>query len=482
MTIFMNKFFFHKKAAIIFSVILITSFGSCGNNNSVRQTEGKNKALSAETEISNADSPEQDTDETQGKIQTVAKPVIQDLEYPYKFSLKSGPPDTNVSYNGTILKAESESAGIRHFVLESGPGTLGFSRPGFKEITLEAGEIPSYLKRGIVQIKLEPENSRLQLLQEITTGSQPKSANFSHDGRFIFTPLLNGNGIDVFRFSPGGNGPPIVFEKRFTVPGSEAKGFVESFIDDRRRELWVSNMEENKLHVFNLDTFEHKKSFPSKGVMPKVIAQNPSGDITVVSNWLSESIAFFDSDTKEWLYSIKTSGIPRGMTFSPDGQLLYAAIFDEPLIEEINIAEKKVKRQFRFYAGTGAARHVIYHNGKLYVSDMAKGNVCIVDAASGKLEKAVRVGPNINTICLSSDGEYLFASSRGRNNPENYTVPGPDFGTVSMLSTKDLTILDKVWGRNQPTGLAVSPDNNFLIFTDFLDNNLELYRIKTVSP
>ena len=101
--------------------------------------------------------------------------------------------------------------------------------------------------------------------------------------------------------------------------------------------------------------------------------------------------------------------------------------------------------------------------------------------AGGKLEKAVHVGPNINTICLSQDGKYLFASSRGRNNPDDYTIPGPDFGTVSLLSTKDLAVIDRVWGRNQPTGLAVSPDNNYLIFSDFLDDNLELYRIKTVS-
>ena len=444
---------------------LLIILAGCSNSDIIRQPIGEGAASSTETDI---------------ELQAADKKIIQELVYPYRFSLKSGPPGVTVSYGGTILEAEAESAGIRQFILESGPGVLEFSLPGFIGITMEAGEIPSYLRHGVVQIILEPENSQLQFLGEIATGSQPKSVSFSHDGRFVFVPLLDEKGIDVFRLFPGESRAPIVFEKRITIPESKANGFVESFIDEKRGELWVSNMEENKLHIFSLDGLEYKESISSRGIMPKVITQNPSGGITVVSNWLSKSIAFFDSDTKKWQYSVSVGGIPRGMVFSPDGTLLYTAIFDEPMIEEINIAEKKVNRQFPFYTGTGAARHVIYLNGKLYVSDMEKGNVCILDAVSGKLEKAVRVGPNINTICLSQDGKYLFASSRGRNNPNDYTVPGPDFGTVSMLSTKDLAVLDRVWGRNQPTGLAVSPDNNYLIFTDFLDNNLELYRIKTV--
>jgi hypothetical protein len=85
--------------------------------------------------------------------------------------------------------------------------------------------------------------------------------------------------------------------------------------------------------------------------------------------------------------------------------------------------------------------------------------------------------PNLNTIVLSPDGTRLFVSSRGRNNPGDYTLPGPEFGTVSALSPEDLSIEETIWGRNQPTGLAVSPDGNYMVFTDFLDANLELYNI-----
>jgi len=139
--------------------------------------------------------------------------------------------------------------------------------------------------------------------------------------------------------------------------------------------------------------------------------------------------------------------------------------------------QNMVTNHFRLYAGVGAARHIIYHDEKLYVSDMLRGTVNMLNAATGELKYSRYVGLNINTITLSPDGQYVFASSRGRNHPEDYTIPGPDFGAIYMLNAEDLSFIERIWGRNQPTGLAVSPDGKLLVFTDFLDANLQLYRL-----
>ncbi|MDR1059316.1 MAG: YncE family protein [Treponema sp.] len=397
-------------------------------------------------------------------------------DFPYTFLLKSGPPEARVFYNGGELEAPA-AAGIRRFVLEA-PGTLTLTAGGYKSKTFPGGEIPGLLRGGQLQIKLEKEGGTLEYLRELPTGRQPKSAYFSPEGDRLFIPLLGQRGIDVFRFTAlPGSTPEPRFEKRLAVPESSASGFVEALCDGKRRELWVSNMEENRVHIFNLDTLEYKGFVDTGGRMPKVIVQNPEGNLTVVSNWLSRNISVFDSQTKERLALIPVSGVPRGMAFSPDGKTLYAALFDEPLVEVVNMDAKKSAALYRLYEGAGAARHVIYSGGKLFVSDMYRGNVCLLDAATGKLLAAVRVGSNINTIVLSPDGKRVYASSRGRNNSEDYTRPGPEFGAVYALRSADLSLEEKVWGRNQPTGLALSPDGTCLVFTDFLDDNLELYRI-----
>jgi len=313
----------------------------------------------------------------------------------------------------------------------------------------------------------------MKLLGEYTTGAQPKSAYFSPDGRRLFVPLLDQRGVDVFRFEQ--SPLSLVFEKRLSVPGSTASGFVEAMTDEKRRELWVSNMEENKVHIFNLDTLDYKTSLATNGVLPKVITQNPDGSLTVVSNWVSRDISVFDSESKKLLRRIPVNGTPRGMAFSPDGKLLYTAIFDEPIIAVVDMTQNKVSARYRLYEGEGAARHVIYRDGRLYVSDMYRGTVNVLNASTGALLVSRRIGPNINTIVLSPDGKRLIASSRGRNNSEDYTKPGPDFGAVYLLKAEDLSQEERIWGRNQPTGLAVSPNGKYLVFTDFLDANLELY-------
>jgi YVTN family beta-propeller protein len=386
------------------------------------------------------------------------------------FGLKSAPSDLAVYLNGELQKPVSTAAGIRNYRITDG-GTLRFSAEGYRSHECASGTLP---KNGLLQIKLEKENGVLEAVREYTTGIQPKSAYFSPDGKRIFVPLLGQHGVDVFRFEQS-----LVFEKRLSVPESKAPGFVEAMVDTRRGEIWFSNMVENKVHIFDLDTLEYKLSVGTGGQYPKVIIQNPAGTLTVVSNWVSRDISVFDSDTKKLLRRIPVGGTPRGMAFSPDGGLLFTAIYDGPIVAVVDMKENKVSKRYRTSSNTeGAVRHVIYRDDKLYVSDMHWGTVNILNASTGAVLASKRIGSNINTIVLSPDGKRIFASSRGRNNPVDYTRPGPEFGAVYMLNAADLTVEERVWGRNQPTGLAVSPDGKYLAFTDFLDANLELYVIK----
>jgi YVTN family beta-propeller protein len=387
------------------------------------------------------------------------------------FTLKSAPHDLNVFFNGELIQPVSVAGDIRSYRI-NGAGIVQFGADSYLPLEYHTILLPAI--NGLVEIKLENEDGMLKQIGEYATGIQPKSTYWAADGQRLFVPLLGQHGIDVFRLTAG---ETLAYEKRLLVPDSKAPGFVEALCDTKRHELWVSNMTDNKVHIFDLDTLEYKTSLACGGEYPKVIVQSPDGGITVVSNWVSQNLSVFDSETKKLLRRISVGGTPRGMAFSPDGGLLYTAIYDAALIEVVNMTEHKVTSRFRFHEGEGAARHVIYRDGKLYVSDMYRGTVNILEASTGALLASKRIGPNINTIVMSPDGRFIFASSRGRNNPADYTKPGPDFGAIYMLDTEDLTVKEKIWGRNQPTGLAVSPDGKFLAFTDFLDANLELYRL-----
>ena len=97
---------------------------------------------------------------------------------------------------------------------------------------------------------------------------------------------------------------------------------------------------------------------------------------------------------------------------------------------------------------------------------------------------ALQLGPlplvvSQKEIKKTKDKKYLFVSSRGPNNRETYLKKGPKFGKIYVIDTEKMKIVDWVWGKNQPTGLDISPDGKYLAFSNFLDNEIEVYRINS---
>ena len=98
------------------------------------------------------------------------------------------------------------------------------------------------------------------------------------------------------------------------------------------------------------------------------------------------------------------------------------------------------------------------------------------------ISKELKVFHNPNTIELLN-GRFLFVSSRGPNNPVDYTLRSPQNGKITVIDTGDFSVYTVFEGGNQPTGLDISPQGNLLCFSDFQDAALELYRIDyAVSP
>jgi sugar lactone lactonase YvrE len=165
------------------------------------------------------------------------------------------------------------------------------------------------------------------------------------------------------------------------------------------------------------------------------------------------------------------------MALSRDGSFLYVCIFDAARIAKIDLRRRVVVKTLDF--GQGAMRHIILHPTRdvFYASDMHQGRILAIDAKTDALAGQVWVDRSLNTIALSPDGSMLFASSRGPNNPQDYTRRGPAFGRIYRIDPVSLRIQDWTWGGNQPTGLDVAPDGRTIAFSNFLDDTVELYAV-----
>lgn len=382
--------------------------------------------------------------------------------------LKVFPPDYELSVDGEkrdTFELPEYKRGIR---LSPGEHRLRFYAEGYADLERT---VLCAQKELLLEEKLERTGSRCRRLGAFPTGVQPKSVAFTPDGNYIVTALLEGRGIQVVRADTL---EPVPVEP---LPEEYAGkvGFVELAFVEHTGEVWVSQMTTGTVHVYDLDGFRYKTSIDAEGNWSKVILVSADETRAYVSNWLSEDISVIDVDSRKTLHTIPVGGTPRGMVLSKDGNHLYVCRYDNGTIEKIDLARKKVVKTLTFRGG--AKRHIVTdrETDTYYVSDMYWGSIFIFSGKTDTLLKEVYVGPNPNTIDLTSDGRYLFVATRGENNPESYRLKGHFFGKILVLDTKTNTIADWFWGRNQPTGLDVSGDDRLLAYSNFLDDHVEVY-------
>ena len=379
------------------------------------------------------------------------------------------PQDAKVFLNGKELAVKSKTTETRVFGIPRGYCELVLSAAGYFDKTVRL----TVTNNIYLEEKLERSDSRLVLVGETLTGHQPKSIMFTRDGQRLVVPILGEKGVDIIPFGS------LAPKRRLTLtpPDKKSCGYVEPALVRGRNEIWVSQMDTGKVHILSGDDPEYQESVSTGGKWPKVITISPDEKTAFVSNWNSNDVSVIDVQARKLLRRIPVSGIPRGMAVTADNKFLYVCIFSTGNVDKIDLSNYTIVKNLNF--GSGAARHIVLDNarGVGYVGDMATGRVTSFTLADDKIQKRVWAGYCPNTIAITDDGRFLFVSSRGMNNAESYLKKGPDFGKVTVIDAAEMKVVDWVWGRNQCTGLTVSPDDRYIVFTDFLDANVEVYDI-----
>ncbi|MDC7220906.1 MAG: hypothetical protein PQJ59_13305 [Spirochaetales bacterium] len=365
-----------------------------------------------------------------------------------------------------------EEGEFRTFYLSRGLHQLSISAPGYETrsypLVAEDREIS-------IEGKLEKLDLPIYQVGELPTAKQPKSVTFSPDGQYLAVASLGSNrGLQIYRARP--------FEHLVDLipPGdmADSTGFVESCWLPGREEVWFSQMNTGLFHVYSTVDWSYQGSYSGGGGWSKVLLVSRDESRVYLSHWSSETVTEIDVATRTILRTFPTSGTPRGMTFSPDGKTLLVAIFSANALDQIDLVTGTVTTK-NYSAHSGAMRHLLSDSirGLHYVTNMQLGVVYALSDRTGVVRNVYQVGFKPNTAEMSSDGRYLFVSCRGPNNPVSYLIEGHEFGKVYIIDLEKREVIGWIWGRDQPTGLDVSPDSRYLAFTDFKDDNLELYRI-----
>ncbi len=301
-------------------------------------------------------------------------------------------------------------------------------------------------------------------------GRQPKQVLFSPDSKYIIMPLLEDNGFDIFSVEE----KKII--KRINPPDSQKQGFAEGLFIPEKKVFLVSQMTTANLYEYSYPGFEYKRTIPTTGNWSKFIAFSKEKQLLAVSNWVSNDVSIIDYESGKCLKKIKTGTEPRGLYFINAGNNIISLSFGSGLIEKIDVNEGKIINTIKIK--DSAMRHIVLNRAqtKAYVSDMFYRSVYEIDLITFKIERKTKVFNNPNTINLFNN-RWLFVSSRGPNNPTDYTKRSPANGKIQIIDVDTMQIIQSFEGGNQPTGLDVSPDGKYLCFSNFQDQNIELYEI-----
>lgn len=312
---------------------------------------------------------------------------------------------------------------------------------------------------------LDREGQLVRTMTVMQTGRAPKQVAFTPDSRELWVTLLGGGGIEVF--------DPLTGERLGAVDLPDA-GAVEVIFDGDGDRAYASQMETGSVYEIDVESREVLRRLDTESSWTKVMVLSPDETTLYASNWLGNDVSEIDLRSGRLVRKIPVVTTPRGLYVDPSGSRLFVAGYEDGEIEVIDLTTGEGEV---IHESGGSMRHLVGDGSRVFASDMARARVMKVDLETLDVTMLAPTDRAPNTIDLSPDGRVLAVSNRGRNNPESYYLPGPEWGSILLIDTATGSYLDAIVGGNQPTGLDLSPDGTLLASSDFLDDRVTVYEI-----
>lgn len=160
------------------------------------------------------------------------------------------------------------------------------------------------------------------------------------------------------------------------------------------------------------------------------------------SNIGSNSISAIDHTGKDWKETVIPVGRgPEGFDVSPDGGELWAANSQDGTISIVNLATRRVTETLRVHTAR-SNRLKFTPDGKLVlVSDLGNGDLLVLDRATRRQVKRIKLGRGAAGILIVPDGSRAYVAVSPDNN-------------VAVIDLKTQAVTGRISTGNGPDGLA----------------------------
>lgn len=291
----------------------------------------------------------------------------------------------------------------------------------------------------------------LETQRAAATGSLPKGASLSPDGRRLYVTnygQLDHRNVSVYDTAN------LTLLRTFDVPGI----VVESVVSPDGATLYVSNFRRDTVQFLDANT-GHVRREVRVGHHPKVLVLTADGRRLFAANWGSRDVTEVDTAAGTVVRTLAAEENPRGMAVRADGTL-YIANFGSRSLE---VYEGPDRARHRHLANVcRIPRHLSLSpdGAQLYISCMTDAWLTVLDTATERVLRRVTVGRGPKSNDVSADGRYVFTANYGGS-------------SVTIVDTTDWSTrtLD-VPGMDAASGIVAARSGVRAYVTGWYDNHV----------
>ena len=163
---------------------------------------------------------------------------------------------------------------------------------------------------------------------------------------------------------------------------------------------------------------------------------------------------------------------PYTVTISPNGKKAYVTNSNDTTISIINTSSNTVTGVIDGFDGPsgmvitpdGATAYVNNYGGPEGVGSGNGRTVSVVNLKTNTIVGSpITVGQAPAALAITPDGKYVYVA--------NYVDGNPGTGTISIIKTKNNTVVGTITGLFGPFAIAITPNGKYAYVTNFGSNN-----------